>query len=86
LGALVFSTKYRITQVLGVEHIEPKSGSYKYGKEEIDWSYKPVKQVLELWLKSWLKSHLASTNEFNCDHLDILVTINHGKGSFSNYL
>jgi hypothetical protein len=62
LGASVFSTKYQITQVLGIEHVEPKTGSYKYGKEKIEWSYKPAKQALELWLKSCLES----ANEFEC--------------------
>jgi hypothetical protein len=80
LGSSVFSTEYRITQVLGVEHVEPITGSYKYGKEKIDWSYKPVGQVLELWLKSRLKSCLERANEFHCDHLDVVVTIDHGKG------
>jgi hypothetical protein len=42
---------YKIIQVLGLEHVLPTTGSYKYGKEKIDWSYKPVKEVLELWLK-----------------------------------
>ncbi len=71
LGSSVFSTEYKVNQVLGLEHIEPTSGTYKYGKENIDWSYKPVKQVLELWLKSSEKEY---------DHLDIVVTIDHGKG------
>jgi hypothetical protein len=52
LGASVFSTEYKVNKVLGLEHIEPTSGTYKYGKENMDWSYKPVKQVLELWVKS----------------------------------
>jgi hypothetical protein len=36
LGSLVFSTKYKVNQVLGFEHVEPTSGKYKYGKENID--------------------------------------------------
>jgi hypothetical protein len=72
LGALVFSAEEcKVNQVLGLEHIEPTSGTYKYEKENIDWSYKPVKQVLGLWLKS-LEKHY--------DHMDIVVTIDHGKG------
>jgi hypothetical protein len=49
-GSMVFSSEFKITQVLGVEHVEPTTGTYKHGKEKIDWSYKPVRQVLELWL------------------------------------
>jgi hypothetical protein len=76
LGSSIFSTEYKITQVLGLEHVEPTTGSYKYGKEKIDWSYKPVKQVLALWLKSSIKG----PNGYQCDHLDIVVSIDHGKG------
>jgi hypothetical protein len=71
LGSSVFCTEYKVNQVLGLEHVEPTTGTYKYGKENIDWSYKPVKDVLELWLKSSEKKY---------DHLDIVVTIDHGKG------
>jgi hypothetical protein len=73
LGSLVFSTEYKVNQVLGLKDIEPTSGTFKYGKENIEWLYKPVKQVLELWLKSLEKEY---------DHLDIVVTIDHGKGHF----
>jgi hypothetical protein len=52
LGSSVFCSEYKIHQVLGLEHIAPTTGSYKYGKEKINWLYKPVKEVLELWLKS----------------------------------
>jgi hypothetical protein len=76
LGSTVFSTEYKITQLIGLEHVEPKTGSYKYGKEKIDWSYKPIKQVLELWLQS----RTEAPNGFQCDHLDIVVTLDHGKG------
>jgi hypothetical protein len=76
LGSSMFSTEYKITQVLGLEHVEPITGSYKYGKEKIDWSYKPVKQVLELWLKSRIKGPKG----YQCDHLDVVVSIDHGKG------
>jgi hypothetical protein len=76
LGSSVFSTEYKITQVLGLEHVEPTTGVYKYGKERIDWSYKPVPKVLELWLKS----RLDAPNGYQGDHLDVIVTIDHGKG------
>jgi hypothetical protein len=76
LGSTVFSTEYKIQQVLGLEHVQPRTGYYKYGKEKIDWSYKPINQVLELWLKSRTKD----PSEFLCDGLDIVVKIDHGKG------
>jgi hypothetical protein len=76
LGSLVFSSEYEITQVLGIEHVVPTTGSYKYGKEKIDWSYKPVAKVLDLFLQS--KSEANGFQQF--DRLDIVVTIDHGKG------
>jgi hypothetical protein len=36
LGSAVFCSEYKITQVLGIEHVAPTTGSYKYGKEKID--------------------------------------------------
>jgi hypothetical protein len=78
LGSSVFSTEYKIKQVLGLEHDQPQTDTYKYAKENINWSYKPVKVVLGLWLKS--KNTNANPNGFQCDHLDIVVTIDHGKG------
>jgi hypothetical protein len=78
MGA-VFCSEYKIIQVLCLEQVLPTTGSYKYGKEKIDWSYKPVKEVLELWLKS--KSQMIEgANGFLGNHLDIVVTIDHGKG------
>ncbi len=76
LGSTVFASEFKITQVLGLEHVEPQTGCYKYGKENIDWSYIPVKEVLELWLKS----RDEGANGFQGDHLDVVVTIDHGKG------
>ena len=54
LCSSIFCFEFKVTQVLGIEHVEPTTGSYKYGKERIDWSYKPVPKVLELWVKSRL--------------------------------
>ncbi len=34
LGSTVFSSEFKITHVLGVEHVEPTTGTYKHGKEK----------------------------------------------------
>ena len=34
LGSTVFSSEFKITQVLGVEHVEPTTGTHKHGKEK----------------------------------------------------
>jgi len=76
LGSPLFSTDYRIEQVLGLEFVVPVTGAYMYGNEKIEWSYKDVAEVLKLWIKM----KLASPLEFKCDHLDISTAIDHGKG------
>jgi hypothetical protein len=43
-----------------------------YGKERIDWSYKPIREVLELWLNK--SKTIEGANGFLLfDHLDIVV-------------
>jgi hypothetical protein len=76
LGLTVFSKEYKIQEVLGLEHVKPRTGYYKYGKEKIGWLYKPIKEMLKLWLKSCTEG----PSNFLCNHLDIFVTIGHGKG------
>jgi hypothetical protein len=46
LGLMMFSTEYKIQQALGLEHNQPRTSYYKYGKEKIGWSYKPINEVL----------------------------------------
>ena len=76
LGSALFTTDYRIQQVIGLEFVIPKTGAYMYGNEKIEWSYKDVTKVLILWLKM----KLASPLDFKCDRLDISTAIDHGKG------
>jgi hypothetical protein len=66
LGLSMFCTECRITQVLGIEHVTPTTGMCKHGKERIEWSYKPVTEVLKLWLKS----RLEGPNGCKANHLD----------------
>ena len=54
----------------------PQMGSYMYGTEKVEWSYKNVVLVFTLWLKM----KLAGPTKFRCDHLDILTSLDHGKG------
>jgi hypothetical protein len=76
LGLAVFCLEYKNTQVLILQHIALTTGSFK---EKIDWSYGLVKEVFELWLKS--KSRMIEgANGFLGNHLDIVVTIDHGMG------
>jgi hypothetical protein len=62
----------KITQTLGLlEYIEPTAGGYN----KIQWSYKSTAKVTHLCLVTLFKSP-----EFRCDHIDITISIDHGKG------
>jgi hypothetical protein len=51
LGSTLFNTEYQVTQVVGLEHVVPQTGSYMYATEKVEWSYKNVVLVFTLWLK-----------------------------------
>ncbi len=76
LGSTLFSTEYRVTQVVGLEHVVPQMGSYMHGTKKVEWSYKNVVLVFTLWLKR----KLAGPTKFRCVHLDISTSHDHGKG------
>jgi hypothetical protein len=38
LRSALFSTEYQISQVVGLEHVVPVTGTYQYGSEKIEWS------------------------------------------------
>ena len=46
IGECIFSSEHRIRELVHMEHVEPVSGMYVYGKERIPWSYKSVVKVL----------------------------------------
>ncbi len=76
LGSTLFSVEYRVTQVVGLEHVVPQTCSYMYGTEKTEWSYNNVILVFTLWLNM----KLAGPTEFKYDHIDITTSLDHGKG------
>jgi hypothetical protein len=70
-GSSIFSTARKITQTLGLEYVEPTTGEYN----KIPWSYKSTAKVIHLCLVTLFKSP-----KFRCDHIDITISIDHGKG------
>jgi hypothetical protein len=77
LGATIFSTEHKISQVVNLEHVEPVTGMYKYGSEHIPWSYKSVFQCLKLWMETRLHKDkdIVKTNS----QIDICINLDHGK-------
>jgi hypothetical protein len=69
-GSSIFSTEMKITQTLWLEYVEPTTGVYN----KISWSYKSAAKVIRLCLVTLFKSA-----EFRCDHMDITISIDHGK-------
>jgi hypothetical protein len=61
----------KITQTLGLEYVEPLTGVYN----KILWSYKSTAKVIRLCLVTLFKSP-----GFRCDHINITISIDHGKG------
>jgi hypothetical protein len=70
-GSSIFSTEMKIAQNLGLEYVEPTTGVYN----KIPWSYRSTAKVIRLCLVTLFKSP-----EFRCDHINITISIDHGKG------
>jgi hypothetical protein len=70
-GSSIFSTEMKITQTLGLEYVEPTTGVYN----KIPLSYKSTAKVIRLCHVTLFKSP-----DFRCDHMDITISIDHGKG------
>jgi hypothetical protein len=70
-GSSIFSTEMKTTQTLGLEYVEPATGVYN----KIPRSYKYTVKVIRLCLVTLFKS-----SEFRCNHIDITISIHHGKG------
>jgi hypothetical protein len=67
----ILSTEMKITQTLGLGYVEPTTGVYN----KIPWSCKSTAKVRRLCLVTLFKSP-----KFRCDHIDITISIDHGKG------
>jgi hypothetical protein len=61
----------KITQTLGLEYVEPTTRVYN----KIPWSNKSTAKVMRLCLVTLFKSP-----KFHCNHIDITISIDHGKG------
>jgi hypothetical protein len=74
-GALVFSGEQKTKLALGsvVPHVD--IGCFVNGRKSVRWNCKRVDQVLLLFLDTLVESDIS-----NFDHIDISVSIDHGKG------
>jgi hypothetical protein len=73
----LFSSPHRIKQAIGLEHVEPIDGFYKYGSETIPWMYKSIQEIICLFLASLLHDKKAN---FKAGQIDLSVCIDHRKG------
>jgi hypothetical protein len=76
-GFQLFSSPHKIKQAIGLEHVEPIDGFYKYGSETIPWMYKSIQEIVCLFLATLLREGKAN---FKVDHIDLSICIDHGKG------
>jgi hypothetical protein len=79
-GFQLFSSPHQIKQAIGLEHVEPIDGFYKYGSETIPWMYKSIQEIVCLFLATLLREGKA---DFKVDHIDMSICIDHGKGHSS---
>jgi hypothetical protein len=73
--------EYKIQQVLGLEHLLSRTGSYKYGKEKINWLVVQANQPSAgaYSLKMTLGSSLAFINTLINNSLNLTqVTVSCG--------
>ena len=73
VGSSLFSTERKISQITGLEHIEPTTGCHVFGnKRRVYWSYKSAIDTLLLLIKKCFDARW--------EKLDVVVAIDHGKG------
>jgi hypothetical protein len=77
LGSPLFSTEYRISQIVNLEYVVPVTGTYKYGSERIPWSYKSVVRCFKLWMKTRLMKDPERAKGYK--QIDICINLDHGK-------
>ena len=76
LGSPIFATHDEVNTILNLEYVEPTVGSYKYGSKKIPYSYKSVKDCMELWLGKSAKEK----NYIPFHQIDVCINLDHGKG------
>lgn len=76
LGCPIFSSNLMIASQLDMEYVVPKTGKLKYGRELIPWCYKSIDKVLCFWLQNRWKRKVSPP----LDHIDVVISIDHGKG------
>jgi hypothetical protein len=76
-GFQLFSYPHRIKQAIGLEHVEPIDGFYKYGSKTIPWMYKSIPEIVCLFLTTLLQDGNAN---LRADIIDLSICLDHGKG------
>jgi hypothetical protein len=78
LGHTIFSPEQKIKQLIGTKWLTPETGHYYYGKERIEWSAKQVDEIVCLYFSQLMNE--AKTGSLKMEHVDLSVSIDHGKG------
>jgi hypothetical protein len=77
LGVQLFSGEHKIKQLVGSKFLIPTTGVYRYGNEPVTFSYKCADEILLLYLTTLMTE---MKGEQKIDHIDCVVSIDHGKG------
>jgi hypothetical protein len=73
----LLSSPHRIKQAIGLEHVEPIDGFYKYGSKMFPWMYKSIREIVCLFLATLLQDGKA---DLRADIIDLSICIDDGKG------
>jgi hypothetical protein len=76
-GDYLFSLPYSNKRVLGLEYVEPMTGTYKNGSEKIDWMYKSIEAIVRLYFSTIF---CDSNGALRVNHIDLSFCVDHGKG------
>ena len=77
-GSPILSSEYAVNSTINSQYVEPVVNTYKYGSENIPYSYRSVKQCLELWLQDHTKANVKKNLPF--DEVNVCINLDHGKG------
>ena len=76
-GASLFASEKRTNATLGGEFIEPKTARFQHGNERIEWSYKDAVKTFKMHMKDVINGE----NEVSVNHVDVVLSIDHGQGA-----
>ena len=51
LGSSIFATQQKIYKIVNLDYFDPVTGIFRFGSEQIPWSYKAIEKCWILWME-----------------------------------